>query len=165
VPLTYFEISAVLAFLAFCRGRRRCGGAGDGPGRSAGCHHGLTPFGLRYHQHRARPPDLLGQTIREIAHEKARIARPGVPLLLGTLAPEALAEVERVASETGSPLRRLGVDFCWAGLPVGVARAHQASNAALAVALADEVAASVGRVLQPEVIKRGLGETRWPGAT
>jgi dihydrofolate synthase/folylpolyglutamate synthase len=37
------------------------------------------------------------------------------------------------------------------------------SNATLAVALAEEVAFRMGRVLQPDVVKRGLAETRWPG--
>ena len=163
VPLTYFEISAVLAFLAFAEAgvdvavlETGLGGRLDATTASHPLACAITSIALD-HQ------DLLGQTIREIAHEKARIARPGVPLLLGTLAPEALAEGERVASETGSPLRRLGVDFAGPDFPLALLGAHQASNAALAVALADEVAASVGRVLQPEVIKRGLGETRWPG--
>jgi dihydrofolate synthase/folylpolyglutamate synthase len=55
------------------------------------------------------------------------------------------------------------VDFAGPDFPLPLPGAHQASNAALAVALADQVAASVGRILQPEVVKRGLGETRWPG--
>jgi len=108
--------------------------------------------------------DLLGQTIREIAHEKARIARPGVPLLWGRLHQRPWPSWSGSRVETGGRvLRAVWRGFCWADFPLALLGAHQASNAALAVALADEVAASVGRVLQPEVIKRGLGETRWPG--
>ena len=163
VPLTYFEISAVLAFLAFAEAgvdlavlETGLGGRLDATTASHPVACAITSIALD-HQ------DLLGNTIREIAHEKACIARPGVPLLLGPLAAEALAEVERVAGETGSPLRRLGVDFAGPDFPLALPGAHQASNAALAVALAGEVAASVGRVLQTEAVKRGLAETRWPG--
>jgi dihydrofolate synthase/folylpolyglutamate synthase len=107
--------------------------------------------------------DLLGKTIREIAHEKACIARTGVPLFLGPLPAEALAEVAQVAHKTGAPLRRLGVDFIAPDFPLALAGAHQASNAALAVALAQEVASNMGFVLQRDVVKHGLAETRWPG--
>jgi dihydrofolate synthase/folylpolyglutamate synthase len=163
VPLTYFEISAVLAFLAFAEAgvdlavlETGLGGRLDATTASHPLACAITSIALD-HQ------DLLGDTIREIAHEKACIARPGVPLFLGRLGPEALAEVERVAGEMGAPLRRLDVDFAASPFPLALAGAHQASNAALAVALAHEVASNMGRVLQPEVVGRGLAETRWPG--
>ncbi|MGA9655779.1 MAG: Mur ligase family protein, partial [Polyangia bacterium] len=163
VPLTYFEISAVLAFLAFAEAEvdlavleTGLGGRLDATTASHPLACAITSIALD-HQ------DLLGKTIHEIAHEKACIARPGVPLFLGPLSREALAEVERVAHAAGSPLRRLGVDFAAPDFPLALAGAHQASNAALAVALAHEVGSSMGRVLQPEVVKRGLAETRWPG--
>ena len=163
VPLTYFEISAVLAFLAFAEAgvdvavlETGLGGRLDATTASHPLACAITGIALD-HQ------DLLGNTIREIAHEKACIARPGVPLFLGPLAAEALAEVECVARETGAPLRRLGVDFAEVDFPLALAGAHQASNAALAVALANDVASSVGRVLPSDVVRRGLGDTRWPG--
>lgn len=163
VPLTYFEISAVLALLAFAEAgvdlavlETGLGGRLDATTASRPLACAITSLALD-HQ------DLLGDTIREIAHEKACIARPGVPLFLGPLGPEALAEVERVAGATGAPLRRMGIDFAASAFPLSLAGAHQASNAALAVALAHEVASSMGRALQPETVKRGLAETRWPG--
>ena len=163
VPLTYFEISAVLAFLAFAESKvdlavleTGLGGRLDATTASHPLACAITSIALD-HQ------DLLGHTIREIAQEKACIARPGVPLFLGPLSSEALAEVERVARETGSPLRQFGVDFAAPDFPLALAGAHQASNAALAVALAHEVAFSAGLVLQPATVKRGLADTRWPG--
>jgi dihydrofolate synthase / folylpolyglutamate synthase len=163
VPLTYFEISAVLAFLAFAEANvdlavleTGLGGRLDATTASHPLACAITSIALD-HQ------DLLGNTMREIAHEKACIARPGVPLFLGPLPPEALAEVERVARQTGSPLRRFGVDFAAPEFPLALAGAHQASNAGLAVALARQAASSMGWVLQPEVVRHGLAETRWPG--
>ena len=163
VPLTYFEISAVLAFLAFAEANvdlavleTGLGGRLDATTASHPLACAITSIALD-HQ------DLLGKTIREIAHEKACIARTGVPLFLGPLPAEALAEVAQVAHKTGAPLRRLGVDFIAPDFPLALAGAHQASNAALAVALAQEVASNMGFVLQRDVVKHGLAETRWPG--
>ena len=163
VALTYFEISAVLAFLAFAEAKvdlavleTGLGGRLDATTASYPLACAITSIALD-HQ------DLLGNTMHEIAHEKACIARPGVPLFLGPLPVEAMAEVEQVARATGAPVRRFGVDFAVPDFPLALAGAHQASNAALAVALAREVASSMGRVLHPETIKRGLVGTRWPG--
>ena len=163
VPLTYFEISAVLAFLAFAEANvdlavleTGLGGRLDATTASHPLACAITSIALD-HQ------DLLGKTIREIAHEKACIARTGVPLFLGPLPAEALAEVAQVAHKTGAPLRRLGVDFIAPDFPLALAGAHQASNAALAVALAQEVVSNMGFVLQRDVVKHGLAETRWPG--
>ncbi len=55
--------------------------------------------------------DRLGPTIRDIAREKAAIARRGVPLVTGSV-PEAAREVlEHEAARAGAPLLRLGRDF------------------------------------------------------
>ena len=55
--------------------------------------------------------DRLGSTIAEIAREKAAIARPGIPLVVGSV-PEAAHEVlEREAARIGAPLLHLGRDF------------------------------------------------------
>ena len=163
VPLTYFEISAVLAFLAFAEAKVELAVLETGLGGRLDAATASHPLACAITSIAFDHQDLLGKTMREIAYEKACIARPGVPLFLGPLAAEALVEVERVAHEIGSPLRRFGVDFAEPTFPLGLAGAHQAANAALAVALAREVASNLGRVLQPEVVKRGLAETRWPG--
>jgi dihydrofolate synthase/folylpolyglutamate synthase len=163
VPLTYFEISAVLAFLAFAEAEVELAVLETGLGGRLDAVTASHPLACAITSIAADHQDLLGKSMREIAYEKACIARPGVPLFLGPLAAEALVEVERVAREIGSPLRRFGVDFTSSTSPLGLAGAHQAANAALAVALAHQVASNLGRVLQPEVIKRGLAETRWPG--
>ncbi len=96
----------------------------------------------------------LGDTRAAIAGEKAGIAKPGVPLYCGALAPEALARVRERAAEAGAPLRVLGSDFhaqvlnvralgsrfayrdgrYQAEFELGAAGVHQVGNAALALA-------------------------------
>ena len=55
--------------------------------------------------------DWLGPTIADIACEKAAIARPGVPLVIGRMSDAAGAVVEREAARVGAPIRRLGRDM------------------------------------------------------
>ncbi len=98
--------------------------------------------------------DKLGDTLAAIAGEKAGIAKPGVPLVVGPLAPEALAVAESRARALACPLARLGhelqVELLEAGLDgsrfrfqdgafaaelaLGVPGRHQVANAALALA-------------------------------
>lgn len=104
--------------------------------------------------------DRLGTTLAAIAGEKAGIAKPGVPLVVGALPAEALAVVDARARELGAPLAQLGRELEAVPLEervdsqrvrlrdgaldleseLGVAGAHQASNAALALACARRLA-------------------------
>ncbi|MDZ4851818.1 MAG: folylpolyglutamate synthase/dihydrofolate synthase family protein [Pirellulaceae bacterium] len=53
----------------------------------------------------------LGNTLAEIAGEKAGIIKPGVPVVSGATHPEASETISRIAKERGCKLRLLGVDF------------------------------------------------------
>lgn len=46
---------------------------------------------------------ILGKTIEEIAAEKAGIIKPGVPVVVGEMPPEAEAVIRAVAEEKGAP--------------------------------------------------------------
>jgi dihydrofolate synthase/folylpolyglutamate synthase len=52
---------------------------------------------------------LLGSTVAEIAWEKAGIAKPSIPMLIGELHPSAEAVVTAECSAVGAPLRRTAV--------------------------------------------------------
>src|SRR5205814_1900781 len=107
--------------------------------------------------------DLLGGTLREIAREKAGIARPGVPLYLGPLPPEAAEEIARIAAQVGAPVRRWGSDLAPPATAPALLGPHQGSNAALAVALAEAAAAACRRPLAPGHVAEGLRRVQWPG--
>jgi dihydrofolate synthase/folylpolyglutamate synthase len=57
--------------------------------------------------------EWLGNTLGEIAREKAGILREGVPLVTGRLRPSARAVVRARARELGCPAWELGRDFEW----------------------------------------------------
>ncbi len=51
--------------------------------------------------------NILGNSLEEIAFEKAGILKPGKPAIIGRMAPEALAVIERRAEEAGAPIWRI----------------------------------------------------------
>jgi dihydrofolate synthase/folylpolyglutamate synthase len=106
---------------------------------------------------------ILGNTVRAIAYEKACIAKPGIPLYIGPLSPEADDCIAGVAGATGAPVRRPGVDYPSAPDAPALSGAHQLANAALAVAISRHVAHVLDRPLGDGDVLRGLAEVRWPG--
>jgi dihydrofolate synthase / folylpolyglutamate synthase len=106
----------------------------------------------------------LGNTLAEIAAEKAGIIKAGVPVLTATSEPVALAVIQRMAQALSAPLTCVPADHCAsiagrAALPL--LGDHQQLNAALALATVD--------VLQPQIpvgetqIRSGLAQVNWPG--
>lgn len=99
----------------------------------------------------------LGETLTEIAGEKAGIIKPRIPVVSAS----QLAEAERVlrdrAIECGVPLQIIS-DGCASG-DVALAGPHQQNNAAVAVA-----ALGAGAIAVDEhAIANGLAQVRWPG--
>ena len=94
--------------------------------------------------------ELLGDTLGQIAREKAGILRPGVPAFTTPQEPEAWEALREVARASGTPLAAAPAlsEYCpppegggggrgggEGGVGVGLRGAHQEVNAALAVAL------------------------------
>jgi dihydrofolate synthase/folylpolyglutamate synthase len=163
VPLTYFEIATVLAFLAFAEAgveiavlETGLGGRLDAVTTCEPLATAITSIGLDH-------MGYLGDTLGAIAREKAGILKPNVPCFLGRLPDEAHAEIARQANEVGAPLRYLGRDFSPPVGPLALAGPHQRDNAAIAVALAGAVADRLGRPLAATTIADGLAHTVWPG--
>jgi len=127
--------------------------------------------------------DKLGETLGEIAGEKAGILEPGVPVVTGDLPPDAAAVVEARAGALGAPLARLGreisVDRVRAG-PEGLRfrvadgafeleaelpllGAHQAANAALALACVRRLPGGPGDAALRDAARKGFAAARLPG--
>lgn len=133
----------------------------------------------------------LGDTLRAIAREKAGIVKPGVPLISGVMAEEPRREIEQICLRRSAPLVQLGRDFDFAyhvpsaveaaaacptidfvshtggreqfhrAVQVGLLGEHQGANAALALAVVDELR-SQGWTIPDEAVRRGLAEVSWP---
>lgn len=98
---------------------------------------------------------ILGDTLEAIAREKAGIAKPGAPLVVGSAEPSVRAVFEQAARGAGA--RLLEADETPPALPAVMPGAYQAENA--------RIAWRIGRELDlPEAARlEGLRAARWPG--
>jgi len=126
--------------------------------------------------------DVLGDTLAQIATEKAGIIKPGSTVVCSPQFPEAMEVIERVCRERGARLVRVGTEVTWCrgdfspegqsfrltglkreyDLYIPQLGEHQLENAAIAVT-AVEVLAGMGAIVSPENIAAGLEQVHWPG--
>jgi dihydrofolate synthase / folylpolyglutamate synthase len=107
----------------------------------------ITPIDLDHQK-------WLGNSLAEIAGEKAGIIKPGVPVICAEQKPEAAHVIGQRARECNAPLEI--VDEPWTRSPVALRGAYQKCNAALAVA-------AVRYLNIPELaIDAGLRTVEWP---
>jgi dihydrofolate synthase/folylpolyglutamate synthase len=129
---------------------------------------------------------LLGNTLAQIAEEKAGIIKPLIPVVDSPQPEEARLVIEHVAQERGSPLLQVGRDILYKQIshslggqkiqvwsPVGGSKSptrlsipllgeHQAVNAATAYA-ALEIINKTGLTIGQAAIKHGFVSAFWPG--
>nr|WP_301910766.1 folylpolyglutamate synthase/dihydrofolate synthase family protein [uncultured Blautia sp.] len=123
----------------------------------------------------------LGNTIAEIAGEKAGIIVPGVPVIYDGNNPEAAKVIRKQAEALGSPYYEVkkenteilrntsaGIDFCMeneyygnTAFSIPFIAGYQVMNAALALKTAEVIKNVVN--LPKDSVLRGLRETRWQG--
>ena len=123
----------------------------------------------------------LGNTIAEIAGEKAGIIVPGVPVIYDGNNPEAAQVIRKQAEALGSPYYEVkkenteilrntsaGIDFCMeneyygnTAFSIPFIAGYQVMNAALALKTAEVIKDVVN--LPKDAVLRGLRETRWQG--
>ena len=123
----------------------------------------------------------LGNTIAEIAGEKAGIIVPGVPVIYDGNNPEAAQVIRKQAEAMGSPYYEVkkenteilrntsaGIDFCMeneyygnTAFSIPFIAGYQVMNAALALKTAEVLKDMVN--LPKDSVLRGLRETRWQG--
>jgi dihydrofolate synthase/folylpolyglutamate synthase len=164
VQPTFFEVTTAIAFELF---------------RRAGIEVAVLEVGLGGRLDATNvvaPPELaataitsiafdhelyLGSTLREIALEKAGIIKPGVPVVVGPLEPEASRAIEGVAAASHAPIVRATADDC-DGMTIGLAGAHQRANGAVALRLLQTLDRGGIRVPDSAIVM-GLAHPQWPG--
>ena len=138
----------------------------------------ITPIDLDH-------TSILGSTLTQIAHEKAGIIKPGIPVVMAPQEPEAGESILAAAMDRRSQLIEVGADWVFERndynltgqnfriwkpaevssmrrLRIGMHGAHQIQNAATGYA-ALLTARDKGLELSDAAIQRGLAEARWPG--
>ena len=106
--ITFFEITTCAAFLAFARTKADwtllevgLGGRLDATNVMAPRLSIITPVSLDHQQ-------FLGETVAEIAFEKAGIIKRGVPVVIGPQTDEGMAVIEHQAARMGAPVLAFG---------------------------------------------------------
>jgi dihydrofolate synthase/folylpolyglutamate synthase len=179
---TFFEVATAAAFEIF---RRRAvdvavlevgmGGRLDATSVASPLAGAITNIALDHQQY-------LGDTLEQIAREKAGIAKPGMRIVCGEQAAGPRAVIEAVCAAHGA----LFVDAAagaavdapmtagtltltirtpagtYGPLTPGLRGRHQAQNALVAVRLLEELSAA-GVAVPADAIGRGLRDARWPG--
>ncbi|MEZ0397177.1 MAG: folylpolyglutamate synthase/dihydrofolate synthase family protein [Anaerolineales bacterium] len=180
--LTTFEITTALGFLYFAQQNVDAAVIEVGLGGRLDATNVVVPrvsviTSLSY-DHMA----VLGNTLTQIAGEKAGIIKPGVPVVSAPQQDEALAVLERVAAERGAPLLLVGREVTFAAgehsldgqtlsivsrsskdaqplsLRIPLLGAHQVVNAATAYAALQASGLSIG----DDAIRRGFASVQWP---
>lgn len=112
--LTTFEITTALAFVYFARQGVDVAVVEVGLGGRLDATNVVVPkvsviTSLSYDH-----TQFLGETLAEIAGEKAGIIKPGVPVVLAPQKDEARLVIERIAAERESPFVYVGRDYLFA---------------------------------------------------
>lgn len=110
----------------------------------------ITPVGMDHQQ-------WLGDSLADIAREKAGIFLEGIPAISSPQDPEAHAVLEKEANERRSPLSFIREPLL--GYTPAIPGEHQRWNAALAV----EALHLAGFHLNSDILRSGLNSVSWPG--
>ena len=180
-PMTMFEVITGLGYALFADSpvdvavvEAGMGGRWDATNVNTADVAVITPIGMDHN-------DYLGETLAEIAAEKAGIIKPGARVVLAHQQPEALAVLVQAADDAGASVLLPGTDYevISRGLAVGgqvvtmrvadhvyeevflnLHGRHQADNAALALAA---VRALLGRNPEPDLVTEAFAQVHSPG--
>ena len=175
-PITFFEITAVAAFLAFaetpadiCILEVGLGGEFDATNVITTCRvAAIAPVDFDH-------AEFLGTDLAVIAHAKAGIIKPGRPAVSARQSETALQVIEAQAEKMHAPLQLMGRDFdayAQAGRmafqgedrlydlpPPSLYGPHQVENAGLAIAAS---LAFGGPMAEEAAIAKGVSSAVWP---
>jgi dihydrofolate synthase/folylpolyglutamate synthase len=186
--LTWFEVITAIAFLFFAEAKVDVAVIEVGLGGRLDATNIIraplvsTITSLSYDH-----TQLLGNTLSEIAFEKAGIIKSGIPVVSAPQEAEPLATLESIAAERGSSLTLVGRDYVFAPESADeygqwfsagknaesqhrywmpMLGQHQVVNAAVALATLDHARkrnSKIGRAVTEDSIRAGLRTVNWPG--
>lgn len=180
-PLTYFDMTTAMAYAAFADApvdvavvEVGLGGEEDATNVIDAGVCVMTPIGLDH-------TEWLGDTIEDIAWAKAGIIHKGATVITALQTEEAMRPILERCAEMGATLAREGSEFGvveraqavggqvlvlqglsarYEELFLPLFGAHQAQNAALALAA---VEAFLGDQVQPDLVREGFAQVDSPG--
>ncbi len=188
--ITYFECTTTLAMLWFAEQQVDLALLEVGMGGRLDATNVITPLVSVITNVSMDHEQYLGDTLGDIAREKAGIIKPGVPVVSGVDDDLAAGVVEECCRRLEAPLYLSGREFkvskedqppplnereatetwCWSSwngrdyrhLPLAMKGGYQMTNAGLALAVIELLKAGGYRIDQQQ-IKTGLAAVSWPG--
>jgi dihydrofolate synthase/folylpolyglutamate synthase len=165
---TFFEATTALAFADFAARGAEIAVVEVGLGGRLDSTNVVTPLVSGVTKIERDHMKYLGNTLEQIACEKAGIAKPGVPFVIGETDPglvevlrqEARRAVGRADRKARADIRVLPPDYEWRG-PLSLVGPHQRRNAAVAQAILAALPAPY-RPTAPQ-IERAFGLARIAG--
>jgi dihydrofolate synthase/folylpolyglutamate synthase len=158
-PPTFFEVGTAIGFLHFLRQKCDIAVVEVGLGGRFDSTNVLTPMVSIITSISLDHTQMLGETVEQIAFEKAGIIKQGVQLVSGVTEPGPRAVIERVAAERGAPLVQLGHKK--APVRPRLPGEHQRANAAVVVAVVEQLR-ELGSDITDHAIVNGLRSVDWP---
>ena len=178
---TFFELCTAIAFRWFSQCGTDAALAEVGMGGRLDSTNVLTPLATAVTNIDLEHTAYLGDTLEEIAYEKAGIFKPGVPAVVGERRAAPQQVILGRAQELGCPVSVLGKDFDFSiagpvweqrltyqgtrfsfeDTPLALAGRYQGENAALAIALLEALVPAYPK-LDEAAVRAGLAEVRWP---
>ncbi|HIJ95582.1 MAG TPA: bifunctional folylpolyglutamate synthase/dihydrofolate synthase [Desulfuromonadales bacterium] len=176
---TFFEITTALSCAVFCEERVEIavveagmGGVSDATAALAAEMTIVTPIALDH-------AEYLGETLVEIAREKAAIIEPRTPVISAAQSDEVLLQIQQQCRVGGNLLRVFGPDFsadwnqqsgldyrgssrAFGNLKPGIPGRYQSQNAAVALAAAEQLIAH-GTHISEAACVNGIATAHWPG--
>lgn len=162
---TFFESATAAAFVLFRRARVEIAVIEVGLGGRLDATNVVSPVVTAItsidFDHQAQ----LGDSLTSIAREKAGIVKPAIPLVCGPVPLEARAAIDEICAERRAPVVHvtgmLLAERGMSSLKLALPGRHQRDNAAVAVAVLDELSRQGAHV--PEAaIRTGLTGASWP---
>lgn len=184
--MTTFEITTALAFLYFAEQGANAVVAEVGLGGRLDATNVVRPVVSVITSISYDHTQVLGNTLMEIAGEKAGIIKDSIPVVIAPQKEEARQVFERISAERNAPLVQVGADYLYAPLEDSLAGqsfkiwrkdqpeteavqvkipllgAHQLENAATAY-VALQVANLHGLPVTFEAVQSGFAAVSWPG--
>ena len=155
---TFFEVITVMALKYFAKSKcdvvlleTGLGGRLDATNIVTPIASVITPIAEDHQQ-------WLGETLAQIAAEKAGIIKPGKPVFCAAQKPKAQAVIESVAKEKDVPLTLADIQM---ELPALLLQGeHQKQNATLATTVAKSLTDEFP--VEEAAIREGLAKVHWP---
>lgn len=176
---TFFEFATAVAFLHFAETKTEIAIIEVGMGGQFDATNVLDPLAAIITSIDLDHQRYLGNTIEEIAKEKAGIIKRDTPVVLGNVSSEARAVIQGIATTQHAPLVQFGRDFqmrkadeghfdfsgydcSYSNLRCVLRGRHQFENASCALATV-ECLRGFGMTISENSIRRGLSEVQWSG--